>query len=41
MIQPLTQKHIPAVTELFNRAAAEETLYKSMTEEQCERFFLP
>ena len=40
MILPFTKEHIPAVTALFNRAAAEETLYKSMTEEQCAAFFL-
>ncbi len=41
MILPITNEHIPAVTALFNRAAVEETLYKSMTEEQCASFFLP
>lgn len=40
MVQMLTQAHIPAVTALFNRAAAEETLYKTMTEERCAAFFL-
>ncbi|MBQ8401373.1 MAG: GNAT family N-acetyltransferase [Clostridia bacterium] len=41
MILPLAKEHIPAVTALFNRSAEEETLYKAMTEEQCDRFFLP
>ncbi|MBR4959907.1 MAG: GNAT family N-acetyltransferase [Clostridia bacterium] len=41
MLQFLTTSHIPAVTALFNRAAAEETLYKSMTEAQCAAFLLP
>ncbi|MBQ8641606.1 MAG: GNAT family N-acetyltransferase [Clostridia bacterium] len=40
MIVPLTREYIPAVMSLFNRAAEEETLYKTMTEEQCTRFFL-
>jgi len=40
MIYTLAMEHIPAVTALFNHAAAAETLYKSMTEASCAVFFL-